>query len=164
MRVNRFGVSGVSFAILAACAVLGAQVAGNQVSYPDGYREWTHVKSMVIQKGHPLFDTFGGIHHIYANPSATDALRASKPFPDGSVLVFDLLTASTENNAIAEGPRKVLGVMHRDALRFKSTGGWGFDAFKGDTRNRVVKDPAKECFACHNAEQPQDFVFSAWRD
>jgi hypothetical protein len=43
-----------------------------------------------------------------------------------------------------EGPRKVLGVMHRDAARSKDTGGRGFDAFKADTRNRVVKDPAKE--------------------
>ncbi len=35
-----------------------------QVSYPEGYRQWTHVKSMVIQTGHPLFDSFGGTHHI----------------------------------------------------------------------------------------------------
>jgi SHS2 domain-containing protein len=92
-----------------------------------------------------------------------DSLRASKAFPDGAVFVFDLLTANTENNAVVEGPRKVLGVMHRDAARFKETGGWGFEGFKGDTRDCVVKDPAKECFACHKADQPQDFVFSTWR-
>ena len=154
---------GMSFAGLAICAVLAAQPPGAQVPYPEGYREWTHVKSMVIEKGHPLFETFGGIHHIYANPVAADALRVSKPFPDGAVFVFDLLAASTENNAITEGPRKVLGVMHRDVARFKETGGWGFEGFKGDTHERVVKDPAKECFACHETEQPQDFVFSSWR-
>src|SRR5688572_1634215 len=97
MNTNRLGVSGPLFASLATCAVLGAQ-GGNQVSYPEGYREWTHVKSMVIQKGHPLFDAFGGMHHIYANPAAADALRASKSFPDGAVFVFDLLTANTDNN------------------------------------------------------------------
>jgi hypothetical protein len=57
----------------------------------------------------------------------------------------------------------VLGVMHKNAGQFKSTGGWGFEGFKGDTRDRAVKDAAKECSACHKADQPQDFVFSPWR-
>ena len=162
MSMSRLRVSGWLTVILATSAALAAQ-GGNQVGYPEGYRDWTHVKSMVIQKGHPLFDAFGGLHHIYANPAAADALRGSKSFPDGAVFVFDLLTANTENNAIVEGPRKVLGVMHKDSARFKDTGGWGFDGFKGDTRERVVKDAAKECFACHKADQPQDFVFSTWR-
>jgi hypothetical protein len=103
MRTRRFGVPAVLFAILATCAILGAQGAGNQVAYPEQYREWTHVKSMVIQTGHPLFDAFGGLHHIYANPAAAEALRASKSFPNGAVFVFGLLTANTENNAIVEG-------------------------------------------------------------
>jgi hypothetical protein len=162
MNLSRCGVGAILFLVLVTLAGLGAQ-GGNQVPYPDGYREWTHVKSMVIQKGHSLFDAFGGIHHIYANPSGADALRASKAFPDGAVFVFDLLTANTKNNAVVEGPRKVLGVMQKDAARFKETGGWGFEGFKGDTRDRVVNDPAKECFACHKADQPQDFVFSTWR-
>jgi hypothetical protein len=76
---------------------------------PEGYREWTHVKSMVIQRGHPLFDTFGGIHHVYANPAAADALRTSSAFPDGAVLIFDLLTANTENNAIVEARGRCSG-------------------------------------------------------
>jgi hypothetical protein len=40
---------------------------------------------MVIRKGQPLFKAFGGFHHIYANSTAADALRASKSFPDGAV-------------------------------------------------------------------------------
>ncbi|MER3451425.1 MAG: cytochrome C, partial [Thermus sp.] len=31
-------------------------------SYPKGFRAWTHVKSMVIEPGHPLYETFGGQH------------------------------------------------------------------------------------------------------
>lgn len=58
------------------CALIGSGVLATllaqtpQVAYPEGYREWRHVKSMVIARGHPLFDAFGGIHHIYANPPA----------------------------------------------------------------------------------------------
>jgi hypothetical protein len=28
--------------------------------FPDGYRKWFHVKSMIIEEGHPLFSAFGG--------------------------------------------------------------------------------------------------------
>jgi hypothetical protein len=162
MSSRAIAFASATFVALIVGATLGAQSPA-QVTYPEGYRDWTHVKSMVIQQGHPLFDSFGGIHHIYANPSAADALRASKPFPDGAVLVFDLLSANANGNAIGEGPRKVVGVMQKDASRFKQTGGWGFEGFKGDTRDRVVKDPATACFACHQAQQPDDFVFSTWR-
>jgi Cytochrome P460 len=157
------GMASVIIAAVVLCAALGAQSQTAQVKYPEGYRAWTHVKSMVIQKGHPLFEAFGGIHHIYANPSAVESLRAEKAFVDGAVLVFDLLEATTNNNAIVEGPRKVVGVMERDATRFAATGGWGFEGFKGDTRERVVKNASTECFACHKSDQPQDFVFSTWR-
>ena len=36
--------------------VLPALAADSQVSYPTGYRNWHHVKSMVIGKGHPLYE------------------------------------------------------------------------------------------------------------
>jgi hypothetical protein len=34
------------------------------VAYPADYREWVHVKSMLIRPDHPLADPFAGIHHI----------------------------------------------------------------------------------------------------
>ncbi len=85
------------------------------VQYPEGYRSWTHVKSMVIQQGHPLYNAFGGIHHIYANKKALEAMTKGNVYPDGSVIVFDLLEAKQEQNAIVEGPRKVIGVMQKDS-------------------------------------------------
>jgi hypothetical protein len=133
---------------------------GAKVKYPEGYRGWAHVKSMVIQEGHPLHEPFGGIHHVYANEKALRALQAGKgQYPDGAVLIFDLLEARSEDNAIAEGPRKVLGVMEKDAKRFAATGGWGFEGFKGDTRERVVTD-MQSCFGCHAPQKERGFVFS----
>lgn len=134
-----------------------------KVAYPEGYRDWTHVKSMVIQEGHPLFDAFGGIHHVYANDKALKALKAGKPFPDGSVLVFDLLEARQDNHAIVEGSRKVVGVMEKDSKAFASTGGWGYEGFKGDTRERVVEDPQAACHSCHASQKDRDYVFSTYR-
>jgi hypothetical protein len=117
---------------------------------------------MLILPGHPLYDAFGGIHHIYANDKALQGYKTGK-FPDGSVIVFDLLEAKSESNTYVEGPRKVVGVMYKNSKKFKDTGGWGFEAFKGDTKERVVKNAVEDCFSCHASQEKEDFVFSKFR-
>ncbi|MCS7228824.1 MAG: cytochrome P460 family protein [Candidatus Kryptonium sp.] len=136
--------------------------SSSSVPYPEGYRNWVHVKSMIILPGHPLYEAFGGIHHIYANDKAIRGYKTGK-FPDGSIIVFDLLEAKFENNTYVEGSRKVVGVMYKNSRKFKSTGGWGFEAFKGDTRERVVKNAEQDCFSCHASQESSDFVFSQYR-
>lgn len=150
---------------LAAAAGLALAADAARVAYPENYRDWTHVKSMVIGEGHPLFAAFGGIHHLYANDKALQGYRSGK-FPDGAVIVFDLLEAKADGNATVEGARKVLGVMEKDGKRFAATGGWGFEGFGGgDRNNRVVGADAKQaCFACHAAKADSDHVFSEWRE
>ena len=113
------------------------------VPYPDGYRQWTHVKSMTINQGHALYDAFGGIHHIYANRKAEQGYKAGK-FANGSVIVFDL---------------------HKDARKYKDTGGWGFEGFKGDSKTdrAVGANAASACYQCHTAQKDKDFVFSSFR-
>lgn len=147
---------------LAAVALLtGAASSYTPVPYPDGWQNWRHVSSMLIQEGHPLYGAFGGIHHLYANQKAMQGYKTGK-WPDGAVIVFDLHAADSANHAITAGARKVLGVMHRDAEAYADTGGWGFEGFKGDsTTERAVGDKAySACFACHQASAAPDFVFS----
>lgn len=141
-----------------------AIAADAPVAYPDGYRNWHHVKSMVIQEGHPLFAAFGGIHHLYANPAAMQGYRSGR-FPDGAVIVFDLLEAETVDHALTEGARKVVGVMHKDSTKFTTTGGWGFEGFAGGDRSRraVGADAVSACFSCHQPQKDRDYVFSAPR-
>jgi hypothetical protein len=148
---------------MAATAV--TQAADPEVPYPTDYRDWYHVKSMVIEEGHPLFASFGGIHHLYANDKALEGYRSER-FPDGAVIIFDLLEAVAADNAITEGQRKVVGVMHKDAKQFAATGGWGFEGFGGgDPANRVVGgNAATACFACHQPQKDQDYTFSRLRD
>lgn len=151
-------------AATATCALAMAATSSADVPYPANYREWTHVKSMVIEAGHALHASFGGIHHLYANGPAMRGYRTGK-FPDGAVIVFDLLEAQSADNTVTEGSRKVVGVMHRDALKYASTGGWGFEGFVGDstTQRAVGANAATACFACHQARKPNDYVFSAYR-
>jgi hypothetical protein len=53
-----------------ACAAAPTVVGDGGIAYPAGYRHWTHVKTMLIEPGHPLYGSFGGIHHLYANDKA----------------------------------------------------------------------------------------------
>lgn len=165
---NKNNGGNMKLKIVFASLLTGLIVAGfsvfvltkNDVPYPEGYRNWTHIKTMILEKGHPLYEAFGGIHHIYANKKALEGYRAGNKFKDGSIIVFDLLDVQAKDNAISEGNRKVVGVMFKDSKKFKNTGGWGFEAFAGDTKDRVVKNMEGECFACHMQVKDKDFVFS----
>jgi len=135
-----------------------------KVEFPENYRSWTHVKSIVIMEGHENYNAFGGIHHIYANDEATRALKEGKTFAEGSILVFDLYEEKIENNAITEGSHKVMGVMEKDSDRFSDTEGWGFEDFKmGDPNQRLVTDMQEQCLSCHNTQKESDYVYSKYR-
>jgi hypothetical protein len=171
IRVRRAALAAGAAALIAlAAAALPrdralAAPAAAPVPYPEGYREWTHVKTLVLQEGHPLFEAFGGMHHVYVNDRGLKTLRSGRtPFPDGTVFVFDLLEAAAGDHAVAEGPRKIVGVMHKDAKRYAATGGWGYEGFKGNGRDRAVSDGGDSCHSCHASQKDRDYVFSAWRD
>ena len=153
----------VTLLILAPLACIAAEPPA-PVPYPAGYRDWRHVKSMIIEPGHALAESFGGIHHLYANEKALDGY-AKGEFPDGSIIVFDLLEAASADNAVTEGPRKLVGVMVKDRARYAATGGWGFEGFARDSRTeRLVGDKAATaCFGCHQAQKAKDYVFSSAR-
>ena len=158
----------LAFALAGLVAFGGGLLAAAEapkVAYPEGYRGWLHVKSTVIHdKAHSLFESFGGIHHIYVNPAGAKAARTGGAYPDGTVFVFDLLEAKNEGGAMTEGPRKFIGVMVKNAKAYAATGGWGFEAFKGDTRDqRVVTDAKTQCFLCHQGQEKSGFVFSSFR-
>lgn len=153
----------LGLALMAVGVSLVLAQRAKTVSYPEGYRKWYHVKSLVLQSGHPLYEAFGGIHHVYANEKAKKGLQTGT-YEDGAVFVFDLLEAPVADNALAEGPRKVLAVMEKDSTRFADTGGWGFQAFGGGDRQKTIVTNAKEqCFTCHESQKDKDYVFSSWR-
>jgi len=151
--------------ILASTTTLSAGVhAEDLVAYPDGYRDWTHIKTMVLHDGHPLANPFQGIHHVYGNPQAVAGLQSGQ-FDDGAILVFDLLEYLTADKASTEGERVLLGVMVKDSDRYPATGGWGFEGFAGSSRTeRLASDGGTSCYECHTSQQDHDYVFTRWRD
>ncbi|MEQ1832055.1 MAG: cytochrome P460 family protein [Candidatus Eisenbacteria bacterium] len=156
---------GLTVLALTALVLVAHATSPRAVAYPEGFRRWTHVKSMAITgHDHALYSSFGGLHHVYVNAVGRAALEAGKPLPDGSVLAFDLLDVREDGGTLQEGARKFTGVMQRDARAFAATGGWGFEAFAGDSRTeRVVKDGGRSCFECHLSRAEKGYVFSEWR-
>ena len=70
--------------VVLVAASLSGQTDTTQVPYPDGYRNWAHVKTALIQEGSPAFEHWGGFHHIYGNAKAMDGYKAGK-FDDGFI-------------------------------------------------------------------------------
>lgn len=134
----------------------------NEIPYPTGYRYWVHIKTGLIGPGNPNFQTSGGYHHIYANAKAMEGYSTGY-FPDGSMLVFDVLDTKEQNGNIQESNRKHIDVMLKDSLKYASTGGWGYEEFNGDSyTQRILTPTAKtQCFNCH--AKINDFVFSEFR-
>ena len=153
----------VVISVMSATSISAAAESA-PVPYPQDYRNWHHVKSMVINPGHGLYDSFGGIHHLYANKLAVQGYKSGK-WPDGAVIVFDLLDAKSADSAITEGNRKILGVMQRDTRKYAATGGWGYEGFKGDskTERAVGQNAATACHQCHTAQQDSAYIFSKLR-
>lgn len=138
-----------------------ADQASPDVKLPK-YRDWTHVKSMVIfDEKHPLYNPFGGMHHVYANGKAVPSTKEDKfPYADGSELVFVLYGIKNADGAYVATDKKVTAVMHKDAAKYKDTGGWAFQAWDA-TGKALVTDGGASCFACHKDNAAKtDFVFS----
>jgi hypothetical protein len=151
--------------IAVLAAIYGPAAAGDdaEVDYPSGYRSWQHVKSMIIQPGHPLEDPFGGIHHVYANSKAMSGLSSGQ-YEEGAVFVFDLLGYADSEKVIVETDRKRIDVMQYDREQFSETGGWGYDTFVGDsTTERLDQDVAVACYTCHTGTEASSYVFSQYR-
>ena len=150
-----------AFAVIAPWNVLSE----GGVPYPEGFREWTHVKSQIIGPESPIYKKFGGIHHVYANPKAVEGLKTGT-YPDGAVFVFDQLELSVKPGGVtAEGPRRFIDVMHKDDAKFAKTGGWGFEEFNADssTERLLTPESAAKCFSCHASQKERGYVFSSFR-
>jgi hypothetical protein len=134
-----------------------------EVPFPDTYRSWLHVKSVVFGPGHKSFATQGGkIFHFYANPEAIEGYRAGK-FPNGSILVRETLRATEgegeSKGILGEGERSALDVMMKDDRLYKDTAGWAFESF--DSKNgRLPENARAQCYSCHAKQKDHDFVFT----
>ena len=103
---------------------------------------------------------------MYANAPAVKALQGKQAFPDGSVIVFDLLDNPEAGGAYTEGKRKLLATMVKDSKKYSDTAGWGFQGWAEGNRQKPALKTATEqqgCLGCHMQMQKTGYVFTEWR-
>jgi hypothetical protein len=160
------------FPVFAAAAILMSFAAPSAISdgtvpFPDGFRNWFVVNSMIVTKDSPISAQIGGMHIIYVNAKALPTLKSAGPFPypDGSIFADDVHDFSVKDGSYVEGPKKAVTVMVKDAAKYPSTGGWGFQVWAGgDPTKPLVPEGGAiaACFACHTPQKAQDYVFSTY--
>lgn len=110
-----------------------------------------------------------GLHVVYAPRAAVDAYRRTGAFPDGTVLVKELLNGRTEDLTTGEATsaESTAGyfVMVKDTEgRFPGNplwgDGWGWSFFTADDRvQTATNDYEADCLACHEPVRATDLVY-----
>lgn len=147
-----------------ACSAL-ANAAGNEVPFPTGFRDWFAVNSMIVDKDSPLSAQIGGLHIVYVNAKGLETLKKEGPFPypNGTVFADDVHDFSVKDGTYTEGPKKAVTVMVKDAAKYASTGGWGFQVWAGGNPSKsLITDATQPCFLCHTPQKDHDFTFSTY--
>ncbi len=129
------------------------------ISVPENYREWPTLGTWAHAKvdGPPGLQEY---HTVYTQPETIRYFKQKGRFPDGAVLVKELLNAKTMS--MTTGPAvghatTITGwfVLIRDTQgRFNTSSlwgdGWGWSLFTvDDPRHTTSKNYQTECIPCH---------------
>ena len=155
---------GILIATASFAVSVCAWALDDTASFPTEFRQWAHVKSVLVGPQGAAFATEGGIHHIYANRKALEGYATGK-FPDGAVIVYDLLETKEISGNTVEGPTRRVDVMLKQSARYPATGGWEFMRFMGSDRadGKLSAEKQALCAGCHSRSKDHDSVFSEFR-
>ncbi len=152
-------------AVVATLAATGTVFArpDDGPKIPADFQRGYLANAMLVTKEPNNTGLIPGVHLIYVNRIGTDRFKrgGSATYPDGTVFVDDVRDFSLDDGVYHQGGRKFLTVMVKDSKKYASTGGWGFQAWKGgDPTKPIVDDPPQQCFSCHEPEKASNYVFS----
>jgi hypothetical protein len=153
----------MSIAVLLICSFSELKkVQNDEIRIPEGYRNWTHIKTAI---SNPAFAAHSGFHHIYANAKALEGYKTGQ-FQDSAIIVFDVLESLPQKDGdIYEGKRKLIDVMVKNSSKYSETGGWGYEEFiySDNTEIKAIHPTKNQCFNCHNTQKDKGYIFSKYR-
>lgn len=145
---------------------------GNLVR-PEGYRAWVLLGVPLtpndMNDGEAPFPEF---HNVYIHPTAWDLYKRSGQFPDGTLIVKELVSVGSK--AAASGLGYFMGdfigleATVKDSQRFPDEpGGWAYFRFSTPDHTLPYLDkarafPTASCASCHTANAEQDMVFTQY--
>jgi len=177
ITVMTFALCAVSSADESLDSTYGSLVDGEgNITLPKNFRsDWTFLGTWSIadKDVEPSSAASGhgaaGLHNVYTQRGVAEAFRQNGKFPDGAVIVKELLkadTASMTTGTVSRGI-EVEGwfVMIKDTEgRFSSNplwgDGWGWVLFNADKPDTPVTQNYKtECLGCHIPARDDDWIY-----
>ena len=172
------GRSRAGLAALAAMLAFAAPAAAQDASFtgdgaleqPTGYREWVYVGTPLtpndMNGGEAPFPEF---HSVYINPAAWQAYKQTGKFPDGTVVIKELVSVGKKQASSGAGyfMGEFIGLEAavKDSKRFpKAPGFWAYFSFghKYPLANKAEAQASATCAACHQALAADDMVFTQY--
>lgn len=139
------------------------------ISIPKDFRSWAFLGTWGVAADEDGHTGSKGFHNVYMQPESAAAFRASGKFPDGAVLVKELLKAATDSMTTGEisYATETDGwfIMIKDTKgRFKGNplwgDGWGWALFNaGEPAKTVTQDYKADCLPCHVPAKKDDWVY-----
>jgi hypothetical protein len=149
---------------------------GGNIRLPENFRsEWVFLGTWSIAEKEVEISAdasrhgAAGLHNVYTQPGVAEYFRAHKAFPDGAVIVKELLkagTATMTTGTVSHGV-EVEGwfVMVKDTKgRFDGNplwgDGWGWTLFNASAPDTSVTENYKtECLGCHIPAREDDWIY-----
>ena len=108
-------------------------------------------------------------HSVYINPEAYDHYQKTGNFPDGTVLVKELISVGSKQassgNGYFMGEFIGLEVSLKDKTRFKNEpGNWAYFSFghKYLLKGKAKAQATASCNECHEGAADDDYVFTQY--
>ena len=138
-----------------------------QLLRPTGYREWIFVGTGTTPEVHDAEALFPDFQNVYIDPVSYAAWIETGEFPEGAILVKELLTLGETETAVGRGfwqdDYRSLSATVRSTARYPDTvGNWNYFNFT-DAEAGVLTPAAAplgtECSDCHVGNAPEGGVF-----
>lgn len=145
--------------------------AEGNISIPKDYRNWAFLGTWHIAPERGSGDAAGapGFHNVYTQLSTVEAYRKTGKFPDGAVIVKELLKTKTGDLTTGEvsWATEIEGwfvMVKDDKGRFPKSplwgNGWGWVLFNSDNPQKTVtRNWRTDCLGCHVPAKQTDWVF-----
>ncbi len=145
--------------------------SAGELIQPKGYREWIFVGTPLtpneLNNGKAPFPEF---HAVYIHPSAYKKWKKTGAFPDGTILMKELISVGSKQAASGKGyfMGEYIGLEAtiKDSKRFNNEPAyWAYFSFtrEGKPPTRTAKAfPTAQCNACHQAFAKDDWVFTQY--
>ena len=140
-------------------------VDGNQLIRPEGYRAWMFVgSSLGMGYTEGPYEKTPDFTNIYIQPEAFRQFGASGKFPDGTVLVLEVVSAGSRASINQRGhfEDRFIGIEAavKNEKRFPEK--WAYFSFigpGGQALTHAKPFPKEACWKCHHQHGAVDNVF-----